>query len=247
MSDRQLKRESVHGFLLPYRSRVYDPFELMAKVRSSFEEWVEDGKKYKLIVTFKLKNVVDDEREVYGVSEEIMNMLGSWRSPMSGKNWWVNPRNPGSRGYSDIYVTCPNCEAEFGGTRHRNSHVKHCSPGVNDVVRANLREARLDWLDSAASYCLDIEVACRRLGLKPQTVRDMVWEEPNFSYENRKRNGRETLATTWHIARDWGTDHEILAKATGFSESTVHSYISRFSQVKDDIPSDPTSDRSRKH
>lgn len=247
MVDRQLGRDDVHNFLLPYRSRVYDPFELMAKVRSSFEEWVDDGKEYKLILTFKLKNVVDNDREVYGVSEEIMNMLGSWRSPMSGKNWWVNPRNPGSRSYSDIYVECPNCEAEFGGTRHRNSHIKHCPPDVNEAVRRELRSKRLEWLDDAATYCLDIEVASRRLGLKPQTVRDMVWEEPDFSYEERKQDGRKMLATTWHIARDWGTDHETLARATGFSESTVHSYISRFSQVKDNIPDDPTSDRSRRH
>ncbi|AGM11650.1 hypothetical protein HCTV5_40 [Halovirus HCTV-5] len=243
MSDRQLGREDVHNFLLPYRSRVYDPFELMAKIRSSFEGWEENGQD-KLILTFKLKDVVDDEREVYGVSEEIMNMLGAWRSPMSGKNWWVNPTNPDARSYSDISVECPNCSATFGGTQHKNSHQKHCSPSVNREVRSNLREKRLDWLDTAARYCLDIERASRRLGLKPQTVRDMVWEEDGFSYEDRKREGRETLATTWHIARDWGTDHHILAEATGYSESTVHSYISRYSQVKDDMPSDPTSNRA---
>jgi hypothetical protein len=243
MSDRQLGLEDVHNFLLPYRSRVYDPFELMAKVRSSLEEWVEDDKN-ELIVTFKLKNVVDDEREVYGVSEEVMNMLGSWRSPKSGKNWWVNPTNPGSTKYSDITTECPHCSAKFGGTQHRNSHQKHCPPEANQQVWSELRVKRLDWLDTAAYYCLDVERASRRLGLKPQTVRDMVWEKEGFSYEDRKRQGRKALATTWHIASNWGTDYSILAEATGYSESTVHSYISRYSQVKDDIPRDPTSNRS---
>lgn len=243
MSDRQLGRQDVHNFLLPYRSRVYNPFELMAKIRRSFEEWEEEGD-HKLIMTFKLKDVVDDDREVYGVSEEIMNMLGSWRSPMSGKNWWVNPTNPDAKSYSDICVECSNCGSVFGGTQLRNSHQKHCPPAANEEVRTTLREERVDWLKQAAYYCLDMERASRRLGLKSQTVRDMVWEEEEFSYQDRKKEGLIALATTWHIARKWGTDHQILAEATGFSESTVHSYISRFSRVKDGIPKDPTSNRA---
>lgn len=242
MGDRQLGREDVHNFLLPYRSRVYDPFELMAKIRSSFEEWVENGQDT-LILTFKLKDVVDDEREVYGVSEELMNMLGSWPSPMSGKNWWVNPTNPDSRSYSDISVECPNCGVQFGGTQNRNCHSEYCSSETNQQVREQLRQERVSWLEDAARYCLDIETASKRLGLKPQTVRDMAWEVDGFSYGDRKKEGKEALATTWHIARDWGTDTSTIAKSAGFSESTIHSYISRYSQIEDEIPSDPTSPR----
>lgn len=244
MSDRQLERDDVHNFLLPYRSRVYDPFELLAEVRDELDAWVEDGKVFKFKMTFKLHEVVDDERKVYGISEEMMNMVGAWRSPMSGKNWWVNPTNPEARRYSDVNVECPKCAASFGGTRNGNSHDKHCPPSVNRQVRSDLHQERLDWLNTAAYYCLDIETASKRLGLKPQTVRDMVWEEDGFSYEERKREGREALATTWHIARSWGTDHSTLAEASGFSESTVHSYISRYSRVKDDMPRDPTSNRA---
>lgn len=243
MSERQLERDDVHNFLLPYRSRVYDPFELLAEIRQEMEGWKDDGS-YQLRMTFKLKEVVDDERKVYGISEEMMNVLGAWRSPMSGKNWWVNPLNPDSKSYSDIEVVCEHCDARFGGTQLQNKHENACPVGSNSDVWPDLRDKRLDWLDTAAYYCLDIEVACRRLGLKPQTIRDMVWEEDDFSYQKRKKDGRKTMATTWHIAREWGTDHETLAKASGFKESTVHSYISRYSQVEDEIPRDPTSDRS---
>lgn len=244
MPNRQLERDDVHNFLLPFRARVYDPFELLAEIRQEMTEWVEGGDGvYRYKMTFKLKEVVDDERKVYGVSEEMMNMVGSWRSPMSGKNWWVNPTNPGARRYSDIHIDCPNCGATFGGTREVNSHQLHCSPSTNLEVREDLHEKRIDWLDTAAYFGLNIETASKRLGLEQQTVQDMIWEEDGFSYEDRKQEGRKTLATTWHIARDWGTDSETLAEASGYSKSTIHSYISRYSQVKDDMPRDPTSAR----
>ncbi|AGM11906.1 hypothetical protein DNAM5_43 [Haloarcula californiae tailed virus 1] len=244
MSERQLDRDDVFHFLLPYNSRVYNPFELLAEVRSSFEAWVDDGKEYKYKITFKLKNVVDDDRKVYGISNEMMEMVGSWKSPMSGKNWWVNPTNPNARTYSNIFVECPKCGAKFGGVRQENAHREECPPGVSPALRETLHEQRIEWLERAAYYVLDMETASKRLGLSPQTVRDMVWEEEGFSYEDTKHKGRKALSTTWHIAREWGTDNATMAAACGFSESTVHSYISRYSQVEGEIPTDPTSVRT---
>lgn len=243
MSERQLDRDDVHNFLLPYRSRVYDPFKLLAEVQQEFESWEEDGS-YKQKMTFKLKNVVENEHKVYGISEEMMNYMGAWRSPMSGKNWWVNPLNPNAGRYSDIRVKCDGCGAEFGGTSAKNSHETNCPNWGESTVRDDLHEARIEWLSDASMYGLDIGVACRRLGLKFQTVRDMVWQEEGFSYQKRKKEGKRRLATTWEIALNWGTDCETLAQASGFTTSTVYSYITLYSQIEGEVPPDPTSDRS---
>lgn len=245
MPNRQLERDDVYNFLLPYRARVYDPFELLAEIRQEIESWVEDGDVYKYKMTFKLKEVVDDEKKVYGVSKEMMNMVGAWQSPMSGKNWWVNPENPEARRYSDVNVECPNCGAVFGGTQEENSHSEHCFPSTNEEVKKKLHERRIGWLRDAALYGLNIETASKRLGLKQQTVQDMIWEEEDFSYKERKKEGKEVLATTWDIAQEWGASRETLAEASGISVSTFKSYRSRYSRIEGDIPDDPTSAREK--
>lgn len=162
--------DDAHHYLLNTTGSSYHPARVMLALRDYIDGLGERA------ATFPLSKALEDTPYTHQhVSDRMMYLLGSWKTPLAGNRTtkWVNPAHPNRVRYSDVVTRC-----ECGALMARVKDVYHETPHDNDNdhdatctkqnrlrARARLCEARATALREGLAAGQSGRQMADRLGL----------------------------------------------------------------------------------
>lgn len=222
-----------HTFLTrsdPDADPARHPARLMVRLRDYVEE------RPKTAVTFSLTDVLEPfDLDHRSVDERMMYLLGSWQSPWTNKNRWVNPNAPDRIRHSDVVTECE-CgalmarqQAVYHETPHDadNEHTDDCTLQQRYRARARLCENRAEALRQLLRYGQTGRGFTDRLGLTSDSIGEFA-EGVGVDPTALRQEFHQRRANTFAVLLDDGFTTSEVARVYGVSPGHTRNHLYKY-------------------